>query len=466
MKKYLTVGFSLMLIVMAQPTFAWGKKPINISFDLSEPAPAAEDKYQAIAINTYAMQAFCEDSFKNSVARSLIGRSRKASLLVTLDKIPVLTMSYDDKTSKCTLHEKREKKLNGQLLAGSTKPDHQLSLIYASEEKIDGIKNLITVAEKILGGEGNLLSAPITDAVMPFLVNAYEQASRSGLDYVVEFDIPGVQHHESKAILKGAIGNNKPWTLLSLQSITRDSVLDGSGYGQIMGKTISGDKTPNSVLAERRSTEGGAYKAGNLAVIGRECKLLNDTYHDSFNQYDMQRLLESYLLTNHRQYLTVELVEKCLGRPLPSPTHQLTFKIIADEIIEPLSEYDTFFVRNLFNGRSEKVLMADTKFVDGSGELGVSTASEFIALKNKSMPLCHTFITYDEAAFIQIINSKPYYVSVAVDRLYKSSEITTGVNSKIESINISKTKDSLYEEKYGVDRCLNSKLQKAELAGV
>lgn len=463
MKKYLLVFFSLMLLIMTQSAFAWGKEPINISFDLSAPEPAGEDKYQVIAINTYAMQTFCADSFKNSVARSLIGRSKKASLLVTLDKIPVLNMSYDDKTSKCTLHEFREKSLNGQLLAGAAKPDHQLSLIYVSEEKIDGINNLIGVAKTILGSEANLLSAPVADTVLPFLVNAYEQAARSGLEYVVDFDIPGVKNHESKAILKGAIGDKSPWTLLSFQSLTKDSVLDGLGYSLIMGKTISGGKTPNKVLGERRASEGGAYKAGSLPTITRECELLGDTYGENLNQYDLQRLLESYLLTNHRKYLTLGMVEACLEQPVPSPIKQLTFKILADEVVEQLSEYDTFFLRSLFNGRADKVLTANTKFTDKSRELGVSTVAEYIALSS-SMPLCHTFMTYNEAAFVQVINSKPYYVYVAVDRLYKPGELTGGEGSRIESITVSKDQDSLYGEREGVSRCLNSELQKTRLA--
>ncbi|AMS17112.1 hypothetical protein A3218_23470 [Pseudomonas chlororaphis] len=465
MKKYSSICFSLIFLMVAQPVFAWGKESINISFDLSAPEPVGEDKYQVIAINTYAMQAFCVDSFKNSVARSLIGRSKKASLLVTLDKIPVLNMSYDDKTSKCTLYEFREKSLNGQLLAGAAKPDHQLSLIYVSEEKIESINNLISTAKTILGSEANLLSAPITDAVLPFLVSAYEQATRSGLDYVVDFDIPGVQNHKSKAILKGAIGDKAPWTLLSFQSLTKDSVLDNLGYGHIMGKTISGGKSPNKVLDERRATEGGAFKAGSLSAITRECKLLSNTYGENLNQHDKQRLLESYLLTNHRSFLTLGMAEACLERSMASPTKDLTFKILADELVEQLSEYDTFFLRSLFNGREDKVLMAGTKFTDKSRELGASTVSEYIAL-NSSMPLCHTSMTYNEAAFVQIINSKPYYVYVAVDRLYKPSELTEGKGSRIESITVSKDQDSLYSDKDGVSRCLNSELQKNQLAGM
>lgn len=465
MRNYIAVCFSLILMIVVTPVHAWGKKDVSIYFELSESVQARDDQYQVIAINTYAMPAFCADSFKGSVARSLIGKSNKASLLVTLDKIPVLNMSYDDKTGKCAIHEYREKSLNGQLLIGSTKPDHQLGLIYVSEERIDGITNLVNVANTILGAQSNLVSAPVTDAVLPFLVNAYEQAARSGVDYVVDFDIPGVQNHESKATLKGVIGGSAPRTLITFQRIAKDSVLDTSAYSQILGKTISGGKSPNEVLIARRATEGGAFKAGGLATVTRECDLLGAAYMDSLNQADLQRLLESYLLTNHRKYLTIGMVEDCLGKPLPAPTKQLAFKILADEIVEPLSEYDTSFLRNLFNGRSEKILMANAKFSDRSRELGVSTVSEYINVSD-SMPLCHTFMTYDEAAFVQIIKSKPYYVYVAVDRLYKVGEATADKSSKIESITVSKSQDDLYGEKDGVSRCLNAEMQKTRLAGL
>lgn len=219
------------------------------------------------------------------------------------------------------------------------------------------------------------------------------------------------------------------------------------------------------MLIARRATEGGAFKAGGLATVTRECDLLGAAYRDSLNQADLQRLLESYLLTNHRKYLTIGMVEECFGLPLPAPTKQLAFKILADEIVEPLSEYDTSFLRNLFNGRFEKVLMANAKFSDRSRELGVSTVSEYINVSD-SMPLCHTFMTYDEAAFVQIIKSKPYYVYVAVDRLYKVGEATADKSSKIESITVSKNQDDLYGEKDGVSRCLNAEMQKTRLAGL
>ncbi|WP_447801288.1 hypothetical protein [Pseudomonas kilonensis] len=466
MNRHLSIYFSLILATLAPQALAWGKEPIEIKLSFSEPKKIAGESYQVIAINSYAAQAFCEDSFKNSIARSLIGSSKTASLLVTMDKIPILNMSYNDKNGKCTLHEWRDKGLNGQLLSAPTKPDHQLNLIYASEEKIDSINNLISVAKTALGAEVNLLSAPITEIAMPYLVQAYEQASKAGLDYTAEFEIPGAQTQESKAALQGTIGDKKPWDLLSFEIITKDSVLDRFGYGSLMSVIISGGKTPSQVINERRATEDGAFIAGNLATIKNECRLLGSTYRARLNQYDMQRLLEAYLLTSHREYLTQNIVESCLERPMTSPANQLTYKILADEIVKPLSKYDTFFLRNLYNGQAAKVLKPNVGFVDRSGELGVSTTTAYLALKNTSMPLCHTFLTYNEAAFVQLINSKPYYVSVTIDQPYTPAEVEKGKRSKVENIYISKIKDTLYEEKDGVSRCLNSELQKTGLAKI
>lgn len=466
MKKFLSVSLTLIVVLLAPQAHAWGKEPIEIKFTVSEPKVVTRENYQVIAINSYALQAFCEDSFMNSIARSLIGRSKKASLLITLDKIPVLNMSYDDKDGKCTMHEWRDKGLNGQLLAGLVKPDHQLNLIYVSEEKIDAINNLIDVAKTALGAEINLLSPPVTEIAMPYLVKAYEQATKAGLDYTAVFDIPGAKKQESKAVLQGGIAGKKSWDLLTFEIVTKDSVLDRFGYGPLMDVVISGGKTPNQVLNERRATEVGAYRTGNLATIENECKLLSNTFQRGLNQNDMQRLLEAYLLQNHRKYLTLNIVESCLERPVPSPVSQLTYKVLGDEIVKPLNKYDTFFLRNLYDGQSAKVLKPKAGFVDKSGELGVSTASEYIALKNTSMPLCHTFITYNEAAFVQVINSKPYYVTVTVDQLYTSAEAEKGKRSKVEHIYISKIKDTLYEEKDGVSRCLNFELQKTALAEI
>lgn len=464
MNRHLSVCFSLMLTTLAPQVLAWGKEPIEIKLSFSEPKKIAGESYQVIAINSYAAQAFCEDSFKNSIARSLIGSSKTASLLITLDKIPILNMSYNDKNGKCALHEWRNKGLNGQLLSATTKPDHQLNLIYASEEKIDSINNLISVAKTALGAEVNLLSSPITEIAMPYLAQAYEQASKTGLDYTVEFEIPGVNAQESKAVMRGAIGDKKPWDLLSFEIITKDSVLDRFGQGALMDVIISGGKTPNQVINERRATEGGAFIAGNLATIKSECRLLDSTYRGRLNQYDMQRLLEAYLLTSHQEYLTQNIVETCLAHQITSPTDQLTYKILADEIIQPLSEYDTFFLRNLYNGQAAKTLKSNAGFIDKSGELGVSSAIKYLALKNTSMPLCHTFLTYNEAAFVQLINSKPYYVSVTIDQPYTLAEVKKGKQSKVKNIYISKMKDTLYEEKDGVSKCLNSELQKTGLA--
>lgn len=443
----------------------WDKKEaVNLDFKTSVEKKITDESYQKITIGTAAIKGFCEDSYMNSLARNLIGKNNKALLLLTVDKKPIMKMEYDDKKKECTKEELLEKDFSGFELSRNVDRAHRFDLLYSSANNAKLFEHLVSVGAKLPNPTGQLLAQPIAAEVAPFLDEAFASAANSEFNHSITFQMPS-NGKDTQVTLTGRVGEGREQPLFNFYLTVVDDLFSSKGYASIMTSPLESKVRPQDALESRRAKEKQNFSEGDLALIKSECGYLKSLYQPLLNEKDMQRMLEAYLLNNHRDALTRASVEKCIGHAIDNPIEELSFKLLADEILStPNNEKDTQFLSYLYDGQARKVLQKGATFYDKDGDLGFSDMASYVKLKGSTSALCHTYVAYNRPAFVQVINSRIYYGRATVDKEYTKAEAGRGMLSKVAHISLTKNVDAEYESIPGVRQCISGVRQSLGLA--
>lgn len=442
----------------------WDKQEeVDLQVDYDAKAPVKKNSYQKIIIRSASVKGFCEDSYTNSVARNLIGSSNKALLLITIDKTPIMKMEYDNKTKQCTKATWLEKEFRAYELENNSIHAHQFNLIYSSTNETKIFDQLVTIGAQLTTPTGQLLALPVAKNASSVLDIAFAAAANSGVVESIDFRTPS-ENNEMQIIFHGRVGNRRQ-RLFDIDISTSESLFEGSDYSAIMTRMIDGTISPQQAIEIRRSKDKINFRKGDLKLIQSECSFLKSSYETLLNRKDAQRMQEAYLLNNHRGSLTTDSIETCTGYDLGSESDPISFKSLIDEVqASETHQKDTKFLSYLYDGQSKKILQESATFFDKDGDFGAADITQYINLKGSSTALCHTYVSHNRPAYIQIINSKLYYVRATVDKEYTIEEASNGSLSKVEHIVITKNIDSEYENIPGVKQCIGRESQRANIA--
>lgn len=460
----LTVG----LCVLPSVAFSgWldKKEQVVLTSKVSVKPSIDDDTYLKSIVITSKVDGLCKDTFIHAFSRNVIGANSKTLAVLTYDSIPILKMEYDEKSKNCRKTYIIEKDLTGYTLTSNTNRQHKFNLVYAYDTEVTTLSNILNFGTPLIAATspaGILIASPITKQATEYFDKALTTASSTHDDHTADFQLPD-QENQTKLTLTATIGL-QPFVLMELYLEVKKSLLDAKNHQAVMNTKLDGPLTVQDALVSRRSKEEIIFKSGDYGLVKNECSYLKNSYQSTLNQLDLQRLQEAYLLNNHRGKIGLGTLEQCFGYPIKNPNSQLTFKILADEATPAPQSIDTHFVKLLTSGEHAKILTKNANFNNQDTELEISSIATYIKLKNKSTPLCHSYIGNRQVAFMQMIGSHPYYLTASIDQEYTIQQASKGKLSKINNISISKTPDQDYEGIGEVTQCINNWNQSRKVA--
>ncbi|MGV8676936.1 hypothetical protein ACV356_27545 [Pseudomonas aeruginosa] len=422
--------------------------------------------YQNITLRANNIEGFCADSFARAFARNLIGSKGKASLIVTIDKLPVLNMVYDKEKRSCEKEYALERNLTGYEIVSSAKKEYQVNVIFVSSEKYETVQNLVAIGRKVLKPVDvyNQLLAVVSEEDL--------QDAAAIFDGIVSASASTADNHNVVVRLPASDGSTQLtmtarigkvlYTPLVLELNPEESLLQKLQPGIVMETKLDTQDPIGDVLLNRRSTERLVFKEGDLATIDNECDYLKEKYRGRLNERDVQKLLESYLYEEHRGSVNKDVIEACLW-PIHNPDRELMIGYLANHFDDndgAKSGRDTNFLDYLIPGQAATVLVDGATFYDQEGDLKVSDIAGYVALKKGSVPLCHRFIKRNQVGYMQVIDGRAYYLKAQIDQEYTKEEAESGKLSRIKFITASRIIDPEYEGVVSTKQCLSTKKQK------
>lgn len=429
---------------------------IQLTPSLSVPQLLNDSMYVRATGTSPNLLGFCNDSFLNAIGRKVIGASNQTMLLLTYDGAPLLTAKYEQDGRNCQKEYILSSNLTGYLLLEKFNKEHKLKLSYATNEKVISLQNAVDTF-KYISASTNVAAAviakPATKELTSIVDNAIASSASTTDNQTITFLLPD-NDGNSKISLSAQIGSEK-YYLADIYLTKKNSLLEDKTADRIMNLQLDSNTPAISQLKERRTKEGINYTPGNFSTIQNECTNLKLNYSDKLNSYDMQRLLEAYLLEQHRRFLSPRTLELCLGHPLKDPQRELTFKAIADELAPPTETVDTYFVKYLNPAEYDALATPNIKVNDIDTNLRIKTMADYVSLQNVTPPNCHTAVSSNRVGFVQTVGSQPYYITATVDKFYTKPEANNGLKPKITSMSISSFLEMDYTSIPKVTQCVS-----------
>lgn len=452
---------AMIVALTACPTISFAgwfsrSETVQLIPNLSIPQQLNDSMYVRATGTSPNLLGFCNDSFLNAIGRKVIGASNQTMLLLTYDGAPLLTAKYEQDGRNCKKEYILSSNLTGYLLLEKLNKEHKLILSYATNEKVISLQNAVDTF-KYLSASTNVAAAiiakPAAKELTSIIDNAIASSASTTDNQTITFLLPD-NDGKSKISLSAQIGSER-FYLGDIYLTKKNSLLEDKNADRIMNLQLDSNTTVISQLKERRTKEGINYTAGNFSTIQNECASLKLNYSEKLNSYDVQRLLEAYLLEQHRRFLSPRTLELCLGHSLRDPQRELTFKAIADELAPPTETVDTYFVKYLNPAEYDTLAPPNIKVNDIDTNLRVKTIADYVSLQNVTPPNCHTAVSSNRVGFVQTIGSQPYYITATVDKFYTKSEANNGLKPKITSMSISSNPDIDYTSIPKVTQCVS-----------
>ncbi|MNO34944.1 hypothetical protein D3C76_249910 [compost metagenome] len=453
---------SLMVALVVVPKVSLGgwfssSEVVQLEPYLSDPQSLNDTMYVKATGASSDVVGFCNDSFLRALGRNAVGVNNKTMLLLTYDNIPILSAKYEQNGRNCSKEYILSRDITGYSLLDGMNKEHKFNLVYAVDEKVTTLQSAVDTFKSVAAATNPIaavMAKPIAREMAVIIDNAIASASSTVDNQTVTFRLPDDNDaNKSKMMLYARIGGIK-YYLVDINMQSKKSLFEDKSADRIMYTQLDGASSIIAGLKDRRAKEGIAYSSGSFSTIENECGSLKASYGQRLNSYDGQRLLEAYLLDQHRRHISKRTLGMCLGFTVNDPDRELTFKLIADELRAPVEVVDTFFVRYLNAAEYKQVAKSDIKINDIDTGLRISKLSEYVQLRASS-PACHTAMAYNRVGFIQAVGGQSYYVTVTVDKLYSKDETARGAKPKLLNMSISTQPDIEYTSIPRVSQCVS-----------
>lgn len=453
---------SLMAAMIVAPEISLGSwfsssEVVQLEPYVSDPQDLNDTMYVKATGASSNVLGFCNDSFLRAIGRKVVGVNNKTMLLLTYDNIPILSAKYEQNGRNCTKDYILSRDITGYSLLDGMNKEHKFNLVYAVDEKVTTLQNAVDTFKSVAAAASPIaavMAKPVTREMAAVIDNAIASASSTVDNQTVVFRLPDDNDaNKSKMTLSAKIGEIK-YYLVDINMQGKKSLFEDKSADRIMYTQLDGASSIIAGLKDRRSKEGVVYSTGSFSTIQNECASLRNSYGQKLNSYDGRRLLEAYLLDQHRRHISKKTLEMCLGYAVNDPDKELTFKLIADELKAPVDVVDTYFVKYLNAAEYRQLAKPEVKVNDIDTGLRVSKLSDYVQLRGSS-PACHTAIAYNRVGFVQFVGGQPYYLTVTVDKLYSKDETIRGSKPKLLGMSISTDLDSDYTSIPRVSQCVS-----------
>ncbi|KOX98508.1 hypothetical protein AM274_30495 [Pseudomonas nunensis] len=437
------------------------KEKVETDLVISEPQNFSDEDYQRIILNTLNPGVgFCEDSFGRAFVRKIFGASKKSILTVTVNKIPYISFTYDQKTKKCSKAYSIETNLTSYELARNANKEFKINLIYSDEAEITVIQDLYDAGKSVAKFASGPVLNPEALQFVETLTKKFDKAVAEAINstdlHDVSFVLPD-SGKNTKFQLTAKIAD-KQYDVLSMRVEKQGSRLLGKTARSVMDTTLTGDKiSAQKVVADYRVGPGAAI-SGEASKLEGECNKLEGSFSSILNDKDIRVLLESHLSLNYSaEKQNQKNLKACLGDADYWKVVNLDLKenIIRNPPIFD-SKRDAGFLSKLNQGGYERVTDASTKYFDKNGLLSAKTVSELVALPGVSNAACYQFVGVSVVDFVMFDtkSGKTLFFEAEIDQEYSESEYKSGKFSIIKSLLVDSVGSSEYLKGEDIRGCI------------
>lgn len=445
------------------------KETIQISPEFSNVISPGDSDYQKMFAKTADLTGFCNDSFAKVISRNIFDYGNEAMLTIAVDSIPLASYKYNNKERKCEKAYELQKELSKYALFRSVNNGHVFHLVYTDQSNINTVKVLLDAATKLAAANTLTLLEPahqeLADNVARYFNDALEKAFSSSDNHKVGFSLPDNDGY-SKLMVKAVI-DGRTFTLAEVGVVIDDSLLAGKTAQSVMATGLLESKSVKEELSELRKLNNTVNPAGNLKVTALECNYLKGRYASVLNDADLEKLLESYLYTEHRLYVQRAHLVKCMQTSDEEMLVDAELKRIVkiNSLPDNLGR-DPDFLGYLDGGRYSDIVKETTTFNDPRKLINASSIEGLVTHPNSSRAFCFQYLGKREVNFLKVVNGKMYFFEAFVDKEYSTEQYESGSLSKLESISVFDQPAESYLDKRRA--CISAKAQdyNIELVGV
>lgn len=467
MKTYATIICSLLFFSSTYVYSGTGsyslKEKVGLNLSLSEQKKSNDEEYQKVVISSVANgEGFCRDSFGRAFVRNLFSSSKKSILTITINKIPYVSYTYDQKSKTCNKTYTVESELSGLELARKTNRNFTVTIIYSDESEIGALQDLSDIGKTVsaLGPDPILSSA--TSALVDMLAKKFDKAIQSS--------ISSTDLHQAVVRLPNEAGAtrfqlsakivDKNYDLLSLTVIKQASRLQGKTPSSVMTTVYRSDGVSAQNVIEGYRTGPGAI-SDVFDRLRVECNELRSNFSLILNQRDMRLLLENHLLHNYSPNETSMHLQKCLNDTSLSrlDIFELKEHVIDNDDLRPDFHRDPNFLSNLNQSGYSKITTVATTYFDKGELLPAKSVGDLVALPNIAGPFCYQFLDNNKLNFVMFDRraGKELYFEASIDKEYSTEEYEGGMLSTINSLSVDSVASYGYSIASGISACINSR---------
>lgn len=436
------------------------KETIQISPEFSDVISIGDSDYQKMFAKTADLTGFCNDSFAKAISRKIFDYGNEAMLTITVDSIPLASYKYNNEEKKCEKAYDLQKEISRYALSRSVNNGHTFNLIYTDQSNINTVRVLLDAAAKLASANTLTLLEPATQElaknVSTYFNEALEKAFSSSDSHKVGFSLPDNDGH-SKLSVKAVI-DGKAFTLAEVSAVVDNSLLSGKTAQSVMATSLLESRSVKDELSALRRLNNTVNPGGKLKVTALECNYLKDKYVGVLNDVDMEKLLESYLYTEHRLYVQRAHLVKCMQTSDEETLSDIDLKktVKINSLPDSLGR-DPNFLGYLDGGRYREIVKETTILNDPRKLINANSIEALVSYPNSSRAFCFQYLGKREVNFLKVINDKMYFFEAFVDMEYSTEQYEAGSISKLESISVFNEPADNYLEKRR--SCISAKAQ-------
>ncbi|WP_415770302.1 hypothetical protein [Pseudomonas sp. LB3P38] len=396
--------------------------------------------YQKVVVSSNAGLKACESSFAGRFTKSLLKYGDTAALTVLLDDVPIVAYEYDRAAGKCTrINNTSVDALPQKRLDMAAQERHKIIIAYLDSTKVESLKEVVSLASDTAALSGYVLisaAAAIPLNALAAKVDVVLSNALSSNDTNTTFlRLPS--EGNKRLVIKLSIDGAPFQDLGEIRVVQTQSLLKGKIPGDVIFERTISDKTVDDQLKVGRHGMSIRDYRGNLKVARQECDFLRETYAGILTNYDLNYLLESYLVGTHKGLLNSSFLDACFGT---TQVDGLSVYSLKEEVIDSrISASDlrgTSFMKTFNPNSGNPPFDRNLKIDFAPIGFPFRTANEILTAQNQREAGCYQFskINSRQFYFTKAIDRKVYYFKTSVDQAYTKEQEDQGSHSMITSI--------------------------------
>lgn len=436
-KRTILILFAAALSACITPT-PKKQEAVSVHLEFADSKPDASDGYQRILISSGVDEdRFCADSFAAAFTRNVISVGDRKALTLTLDDKQILLFTYDEKTRAC-----KKENLLGNVLTSYKRADiaseenHAVHLAFVDSSQINTINEILKKVEQITAISGQPFLAAATKQPAEELAKMVDSVISKSKSYTDDrkttFTFP---YKNNNKLLINAVIDDHQYSLAEIDIERKESIFGTLSPKRAMSKPLIANQSPEAFL---QLSHSGDENAVSQELIAKDCRLLRQNYQASLTEYDMQYLLESYLVSEHASHVGTQLTTACWDNADQNLWVSSAFKnSMAKAAQSQTSNRSTRFMEEFTQQSSQEIVSPALKLEYAPEGFAYKTVQDLLAAQNQGPARCYRFSQEPRIIyFVKSLDNTPYYFVAHLDQSYTIEEGDTGKRSKILRLEI------------------------------